>query len=238
MPDLENEVILRQVLRIYRNAVVAFLRARLTAGFADPSAELAALFGKTNPNTGMTQWQTMRANALAARAAPEVSTTVADDFELLGVAEFYPVFEKFFDFLFPHYVPLDAALKAERRRGILRCLRQIKVVRDPRAHEVTEDMDKDALTLSMANAVTVLRECSAEGAANIIRGLLHQLTCAKADYSASLFSFEKRGHEIVMELKRVLQSRGVTCRELKVLDHPLPVHVEGHIQANTNVVSR
>jgi hypothetical protein len=77
---VENELIIRQVLRIYRNAIVAFIRAKLLAQLgSQATTELGRLFAKVDPNTGKTQWEGMRLNAERARAAPEVAALLIRD---------------------------------------------------------------------------------------------------------------------------------------------------------------
>lgn len=152
----DNEVLLRRALRIFRNGMVGCVRARLTSKFGNGAeTQLASLFGKKEPATEITQWQRMHLNAKRARATPEVSTTVADGFELIGVSDFHNVFEKFFTELAPAPVGEDASVLSDRRKGLLRCLQQIKAFRDPNAHEVSEAIDSDSLMLCVLNCKKV-----------------------------------------------------------------------------------
>jgi len=209
---VDNEIALRQALRIYRNAVVAFIRSRLNQHIgANAASQLAALFGKVDPNTGKTEWQRMRENASWARATPEVSTVVQDDFELLGVANFFSVVEKFYDVIFPPTSGEDARERKERKNGVLRCLRQVKAARDPSAHEVTEDIGSDAVALCMANAITILVAFGAEHEAALLRLKLAELVTNKKEYLAACFSVDSPGKEMAALLSSRLKAKSVKC---------------------------
>lgn len=158
--SIDNEVNLKRVLRVFRNAIVERTRERMRATFgATAEAEVAVLFGKKEPGSDVTQWQRMKINADRARASPEVSTVVTDDFELLGIADLYNLFEKFFTVLGrPGPAHEEAAVFADRKKGLLRCLQQIKVFRDPNAHDVSEPIDADSLLLCVLNCKKVCAE--------------------------------------------------------------------------------
>ncbi|PTT19666.1 hypothetical protein DBR12_11730 [Acidovorax sp. HMWF029] len=158
--NIDNEVNLKRVLRVFRNAIVGRIRERLRARFgATAEAEVAALFGKKEAGSDVTQWQRMKINADRARASPEVSTAVTDDFELLGISDFYNLFDKFFtDLGRPAPAAEEVAVFADRKKGLLRCLQQIKVFRDPNAHDVSEPIDADSLLLCVLNCKKVCLE--------------------------------------------------------------------------------
>jgi len=158
--SIDNEVNLKRVLRVFRNALVARTRERMRAQFgATAEAEVAVLFGKKEAGSDVTQWQRMKINADRARASPEVSTAVTDDFELLGISDFYNLFDKFFTVL-GRSAPAgeEAAVFADRKKGLLRCLQQVKVFRDPNAHDVSEPIDGDSLLLCVLNCKKVCAE--------------------------------------------------------------------------------
>ncbi|MDH6592622.1 hypothetical protein M2165_002511 [Variovorax sp. TBS-050B] len=156
----DNEVLLKRALRVFRNGMVQHIRERLNDKFAEKAEEqLASLFGKKDPESGLTQWERMTINAERARASLEVSTVVMDGYELLGVSDFFGVFEKFHDALTlspPADMPPQAA--GERKKGLLRCLQQVKVFRDPNAHDVTESISHDSLLLCLINCKLVCGE--------------------------------------------------------------------------------
>lgn len=176
----DNEVLLKRVLRVFRNTIVQHTRERLNGKYAaDAETKLAALFAKKDPSSGMTQWERMRLNAERARASLEVSTIVIDGFELLGVSDFFGIFEKFHDDLtIAPAAGVAPEVLAERRKGLLRCLQQIKVFRDPNAHEVTESVDNDSLQLCIINCKLVCGELGLAAARQALDDLHKELTTA------------------------------------------------------------
>ena len=170
-----NEGILRLAFRIYRNAVVQLVRARLTTAYpSDAAARIQQLFAAKLPS-GETQWDRLKANALRSRAVPEVSTSVDDDFELLGIADFYNIFQKFFTDLAPSSVLGDSASEKAARDGALRCALQITTLRNPSAHEVTMDQGTDPVLLGIQNMIVLLDFFALHGASDQLRGLRAQL---------------------------------------------------------------
>ena len=125
----DNEVLLKRVLRVFRNAIIQLARERLTGKYAaGAEAQLGALFGKKEPGSETTQWDRMKLNAERARASLEVSTIVVDAFELLGVSDFFVVFEKFHDDLTVAPASGTApAVLAERRKSLFRCLLDVQI---------------------------------------------------------------------------------------------------------------
>ena len=184
----DNEVLLKRVLRVFRNAVVQLARERLTATYAaGADAQLAALFGKKEPGSETTQWDRMKLNAERARASVEVSTIVADGFELLGVSDFFVVFEKFHDDLTLAPAPGTApAVLSERRKGLFRCLQQIKVFRDPNAHEVTGSVDNDSLLLCIINCKLVCADLGLVAARVALDELHKEVTAASITKQATV----------------------------------------------------
>lgn len=182
----DNEVLLKRVLRVFRNAIVQLARERLNGKYATGAeAQLATLFGKKEPGSETTQWDRMKLNAERARASLEVSTIVVDGFELLGVSDFFVVFEKFHDDLIVLCAPGTApAILAERRKGLFRCLQQIKVFRDPNAHEVTDSVDNDSLLLCVINCKLVCTELGLMTARDALDELHKEVTAASVTKQA------------------------------------------------------
>lgn len=206
---MDNEVYLRGVLRIYRNAIVEFVRSRMNATLGDQAiAELSKLFGKEE--NGKTRWENLKLNAARARATPEVSTAVTDEFELLGVADFYSVCEKFYPQLFPESAELDEAITKEHRAGLLRCMRQIKVMRDPTSHEVTQDIGNDELNLTASNVVIVLKACGKHAAADQVRRTLLEISTAKPSFTVCVAAELGGDIESVNALASKLSALGIS----------------------------
>ncbi len=210
---IDDELRLRQVLRIYRNACVGEIRQRLRKCFGDEAEDkLAAPFGKTDEETGKTQWAQLKENAVAARAAPEVSTTVEDEFEVLGVAQLYSVCEKYFDELFPKYADADGKVRKQIRQGLLRCIKQITVLRDPNSHEVTQPIDREALLLSTLNAINVVKLFDHKEATKGLRDLLREFCKQRREYSTNLLAVEGTEADLVTQIERLISAHTVDLK--------------------------
>ena len=184
----DNEVNLKRVLRLFRNGMVEHIRQGLRAKFGGVAeSELSTLFGKKEVGSDTTQWERMKINADRARASPEVSTVVVDDFELLGVSDFYGVFEKFFVEL-TVVPPVGEALAVftDRKKGLLRCLQQIKVFRDPNAHDVSDPIDADSLLLCILNCKKVCKELELPEVSQSLDVLHKELSTADATKHATV----------------------------------------------------
>lgn len=207
----DNEVNLKRVLRVFRNAIVDHIRARLRVAFGtDAEARLATLYGKKELGSSVTQWERMKINADRARATPEVSTMVTDDFELLGVSDFYNVFDRFFaEIVRPMAPSEDAAVFNDRKKGLLRCLQQVKVYRDPNAHDVTEAIDADSLLLCILNCKKVCTELSLTAVKKTLDELHDELTGVTAKKHATLLCLNP-GSEATELSRRCLSLAGAT----------------------------
>lgn len=184
----DNEVNLKRVLRLFRNGIVQHIRERLRAKFGGSAeSQLSTLFGKREQGSELTQWERMKLNADRARASPEVSTVVVDDFELLGVSDFFNVFEKFFvELTVAAPAAEDTSVFADRKKGLLRCLQQIKVFRDPNAHDVSESIDADSLMLCILNCKKVSKELQVLKLGEALDVLHKELSTADATKHATL----------------------------------------------------
>jgi hypothetical protein len=212
-------VLLREALRAYRNALVEFVRKSLTATYgAQAAQQVASLYAKVDEKTGLTRWQQMREAAERARATPEVSTEVADDFELLGVADFFSIFEKFFDQLFPLQTGQSKELRADFKAGVLRCARQVKVARDPTSHEVTEDSGVDEIVLAVSNIIILLKTCGLASEAAELRALLQGQLAAKPHFTTAMFKASGADSSFTDGIVRRLQAEGVKPSRIDLSD--------------------
>lgn len=184
----DNEVNLKRVLRVFRNAIVDHVRSRLRAAFgSNAEGQLATLYGKKEPGSSVTQWERMKINAERARATPEVSTVVSDDFELLGVSDFFNVFERFYPELVRSLTAgADPAVFNEGKKGLLRCLQQVKVYRDPNAHDVSEAIDADSLLLCVINCKKVCSELGLDETKSTLNDLHEEFAYTSAKKHAVL----------------------------------------------------
>jgi tetratricopeptide (TPR) repeat protein len=130
------------IQRLYRNALVNLIRDRLTEYYkSSASTELRQLFAKRDSNTGVILWEKIEAAAKERRSAGtgEVTSTIEDEFDLLGVEFFYNVFEKFFDVLCPKHASKPKGEKNQAKTTLQNWMRTIKNFRDPLSHPTTAD---------------------------------------------------------------------------------------------------
>src|SRR5260370_4194248 len=106
---MDNTTILfNAIQRTYRNAIVGLIREKLTQVHGTAGInQVRRLFAKKNPETKKTQWETIRdaANERRSAGTGELSTTIRDEFELIGVERFSYIFENetLFDVLCPSH---------------------------------------------------------------------------------------------------------------------------------------
>src|SRR5690348_14349154 len=80
--------------RIYRPAVVGHIRAVFQKNF--PESWKKQLRGTVGPE----EWDKNAANVRERQTSGELRTKIIDDFDLLDIAHFYNLFDKFFELLF------------------------------------------------------------------------------------------------------------------------------------------
>ncbi|MEW4564381.1 tetratricopeptide repeat protein [Bremerella sp. JC770] len=150
---MDNTTILYNAIqRTYRNAIVGLIRERLEESFGESGIEeVKRLFAKRNAETGETQWEGVRKAAQERRSGGtgELSTTIRDEYELLGVEYFFNVFEVHFDVLCPNHAEKPKKERNQARQTLTGWMKQIKNTRDPISHPVADD-------INYADAVHVL----------------------------------------------------------------------------------
>jgi hypothetical protein len=88
-----NAICYQGIQRVFRNAMVGFLREHLPRIYAkDHIQQLKRPFGDA--------WDKAASDASRSRTIGETTTAIQDDYDLLGVNHFYDVFDKHFDKLF------------------------------------------------------------------------------------------------------------------------------------------
>lgn len=170
---MDNTTILYSAIqRVYRGAVVNFIRETFEAQDAGGIELIRALNAKVNPNTGRTQWEEIRAAAQERRSGGtgELSMEITDEYELIGVEHFYGIFEKHFDKLCKVHAFRPKGEKAQSKQALLRWIKQVKNVRDPVSHPVTEDISYEDAYNTIYVTKKILDFCGlAESAAQIQR---------------------------------------------------------------------
>src|SRR5687767_1480763 len=100
------------IQRVFRNAIVGYLRQRLSAAFgAESPSRLRKPFKAE-------EWEKMRAGSDEPRALGSVTTQLADDFDLLSVNHFFNLFDAYWEILKPSGAQIGANPEAGKR-GLL-----------------------------------------------------------------------------------------------------------------------
>jgi tetratricopeptide (TPR) repeat protein len=137
------------IQRVYRNAVVGYIRRQLNKEYPETAeSELTKPFQK--------EWKEIEAAARQRRDTGEIASPLKDAFDILGVNHFFSLFESQFDKLCPAKA---AASKEERRsaqQALLGWLKVIKNFRDPLSHPAEIDFDDDDARNMLYNARKVL----------------------------------------------------------------------------------
>ena len=123
------------IQRIYRNAVVTYVRNRMTRAFGERASE------KVREPFTTAEWDAVRSAAHAPRDSRQLDAAVQDDIDLLSVNHFFNIFEK-------HWVALmrgstDAPESKTGKQAMLGWMREIKALRDPLSHPATAAFTRD-----------------------------------------------------------------------------------------------
>lgn len=180
IPPLGSNAICYQgIQRIFRNAIVSFLRNRMTSIFPqDYSIRLKKPFGE--------EWTKAESNANVSRANLGTTTTVRDDFDLLGTNHFYNLFDLYFDKLFTpdagHRVDAPKPVKAR----FMGNLKAIKDCRDPLSHPVEEEVPIQEAQHLLYCAQEILKWIDCIDDAKDLASLADQLIGLGADEQSQL----------------------------------------------------
>lgn len=124
------------IQRIYRNAIVRFLRLKMREAFpTDFMVKLRAPFQK--------DWDRTKQNALTPRNTGELSAQVSDEFDLLGVNHFFNLFDSYYDVLTNNSGAGNTEEKKREKQALLSWIKTIKNLRDPLSHPVEEDFNRE-----------------------------------------------------------------------------------------------
>lgn len=151
---------------------MSFIRETFEAPESGGIELVRGIYAKTNPNSDRTYWEDIKAAAQERRSGGtgELSTAIRDEYELIGVEHFYGIFEKHFDILCKIHAAKPKNEKTQSRQTLLRWIKQVKNVRDPVSHPVTEDISYEDAYNTIYVAKKVLDFCGlAESAAQIQR---------------------------------------------------------------------
>jgi tetratricopeptide (TPR) repeat protein len=151
-----NAVCYQGIQRTFRNAVVAFLRERLTRLFPEDHIQrMKKTFGE--------EWDKAARNAALSRDILGTRTTVRDEYDLLGTNHFYGLFERFYDKLFSPEAGQPPDLPRPVKTRLLGNLKAIKDGRDPLSHPVEQEISFEEAHFLLYAAQEVLKwlGCSA-----------------------------------------------------------------------------
>lgn len=130
------EICYKGIQRIYRNAVVRFLRLEMCKAFpADYEIKLRAPFQK--------EWETLKTNTSSARITGELATQISDDFDLLSVNHFFNLFDSYYENLIKTDPNISPDEKKRQKQPFLNWLKTIKTLRDPLSHPCEEDFTRE-----------------------------------------------------------------------------------------------
>jgi len=174
-----NAICYQGVQRIFRNAVVAFLRDRLPKIFpTDHIQKVQNVFGD--------DWHKGSLNANMSRQIQGTGTSVSDDYDLLGVNHFFSVFERFYDKIFA----LEAINTTDQVKPVktrfLGNLKAIKDSRDPLSHPVDAEITFEEANHVLYVAKEILNWLGSQEAVLEISTLTAQLKSSVSENSVIL----------------------------------------------------
>jgi tetratricopeptide (TPR) repeat protein len=131
-PQLSNLAICYQaVQRVYRNALIALIRKRLSAVY--PSD-----YERRVRDTFKNEWEVISSSAQERRVTGEITNSLVDDLDVLGVNHFYNLFESHYTVFFPQE-DLQQRQSKTNRQTLLSWAKAVKNMRDPLSHPSEAD---------------------------------------------------------------------------------------------------
>lgn len=144
-----NAICYQGIQRVFRNAMVGFIRERLPRAFPnDHLQQVKRLFGES--------WTKAEANATQSRESGGTATTIRDDYDLLGVNHFFEIFDRHFDKIFSANAGHPSTQPRPVKSKLLGNLKQIKDCRDPLSHPVEEEVPYDEAFGLLVDAKQIL----------------------------------------------------------------------------------
>lgn len=167
-----NVICYEGIQRVYRNAVVQFLRASLTRVFPQDFLQ------KLRSPFQSEEWEAIKRNASASRDSGDLQSKIIDDFDLLSVSHFFNLFDKYSEVLLTSEIDnttLDNKEKNRRKTKLLNWIKTIKDLRDPLSHPGEEDFTREDSFVLLDCARRVLMRLELGGAADQIKTLMDRL---------------------------------------------------------------
>jgi hypothetical protein len=156
------------IQRVYRNAIVKYLRSKLHEAFPiDYETKLRAPFQK--------EWDVMKQNALATRLSGTLNAGLSDEFDLLSVNHFFNLFDAYYDVLLAHESPASSDEKRKQKQAILNWTRTVKELRDPLSHPAEEGFTKEDSYVLLDSARRVLMRLHLYTEAQTVKSLMERV---------------------------------------------------------------
>jgi len=157
------------IQRVYRNAVVRYLRQRITAEFPESFEDkIRAPFEK--------EWDKIRLNAQERRQTGEISSAIVDDFDLLSVNHFFNLFDAYYEKLCPPVVGAGDQQHKLSKQTVLQWIKTIKNLRDPLSHPSEQDFSYEDSFVLLDCARRVLLKLGLSNEAKQLKAFLDDLS--------------------------------------------------------------
>jgi hypothetical protein len=168
--ELSNLTICYEAIqRVYRNAVVRYVREKMRSAYpADYVERVRKPFEK--------EWDKMRASAEERRRTGELVTAIVDEFDLLSVNHFFNLFDADHLLLCPYSEASDKDQRTKERSALLGWMKAVKNLRDPLSHPSDEDLGFEDAFVLVDCARRVLSRLGLEDDAGKVKTLADKLS--------------------------------------------------------------
>lgn len=174
-----NSICYQAIQRTFRNAVVRFLRERMSRLFPqDHASRIKRIFGE--------DWAKAEGNANLSRQNLATNTPILDDYDLLGTNHFYNVFERYYDKLFTAEAGQSPTLPKPVKPRFLGNLKAIKDGRDPLSHPVESDISFQEAQHLLYCAQEILKWMGGADEATAVAVLASQLGTQESELQVQL----------------------------------------------------
>lgn len=167
-----NVVCYEGIQRIFRNAIVRYLREELTNAYPD---DFGSRLSSSFPSD---QWETIKKHATVHRDTGALSNPIRDDFDVLSVNHFFGLFDRYYETLVhdkQQDPTKDSKEKGQQKKKLLEWFKAVKDLRDPLSHPADEDFSREDAFVLLDCARRTLLRINLEEDAQKIKSLMDQL---------------------------------------------------------------